>query len=81
MSKEIEVIAWFDKSGKITPIRFKYEEEKSHVIPIDKILSRTYEKIAGGQLWNFKCSSIINGVESLYTIKYSLINGKWLLFV
>ena len=81
MSKEIQVIAWFDTNGKITPIKFKYEEESVQVICINKILSRTYEKVAGGQLWNFKCSSLIEGIEKLYTIKYDLINGKWMLFI
>lgn len=80
ISKDIQVIAWFDKDGKITPIKFKYEEDESIVININKIKERTFEKIAGGQLWNFKCVSCIKGVEKEYLIKYDIIHGKWKVF-
>lgn len=84
LAKSIQMIAWFDLDGKVNPIKFKYEEEKdgcSKVIIIDKIMKRDLEKLAGNLMWRFTCSSKIDGIESIYEIKYDLINGRWLLFI
>lgn len=84
LSKSIQMIAWFDLDGKVNPIKFKYEEETngcSKVIIIDKIMKREFEKLAGNLMWKFTCSSKVDGIESIYEIKYDLINGRWLLFI
>lgn len=80
IGKDIQVIAWFDESGKITPLKFKYEENENIVISINRVIERTFEKIAGGQLWNFKCISNIKGIEREYLIKYDVLHGKWKIF-
>ena len=74
------MIAWFDENGKINPVKFKYEEDECKVICINKILNRSFEKLAGNPMWKFTCSSIIDNSEYTYNVKYDLINCKWLLF-
>ena len=81
IAKSIQMIAWFDENGKINPIKFKYEQEEGiKVISINKILNRSYEKLAGNPMWKFTCSSIVDEAEYIYNVKYDLLNGKWLLF-
>lgn len=81
MAKKIEMIAWFDKEGKINPIKFKYlDEEREKVIKIDKVMYREMEKLAGSVMWRFACSSIIGDTEVSYSIKYDISNNKWVLF-
>ncbi|MGL5354569.1 MAG: hypothetical protein ACRDA5_14845 [Clostridium sp.] len=83
ITKAIQMIAWFDIDGKINPVKFKYEQEEddTKVISINKILNRDFEKLAGNPMWKLNCSSIIEGIESNYIIKYYLLSNKWLLFM
>lgn len=83
VSKNIQMIAWFDSEGKINPVKFKYESEgeDTKVIYINKILNREFEKLAGNPMWKFTCSSIVDGVENNYSIKYDLLSSRWILFV
>lgn len=83
IAKSIQMIAWFDSDGKINPVKFKYEQEDedTKIICINKILNRDFEKLAGNPMWRFTCTSIINGVESRYILKYDLLSSRWLLFL
>lgn len=81
VAKSIKMIAWFDENGKINPMKFKIEgEDEGKVIYINRILNRELEKLAGNIMWKFTCSSIIDGIENIYQIKYDLLASKWLLF-
>lgn len=82
IAKSIQMIAWFDSDGKINPVKFKYEEEDedTKIICINKIINRDFEKLAGNPMWKFNCSSVIDGVESNYIIKYDVLSSRWLLF-
>lgn len=81
VAKSIKMIAWFDEDGKINPMKFKIEgEDEGKVIHINRILNRELEKLAGNLMWKFTCSSIIDGRENIYQIKYDLLASKWLLF-
>lgn len=80
VAKPIEMIVWFDKYGDIHPIRFKIQEEKNCIIKVDKVIKNDLEKFAGNPMWVFTCSSIINGIEKIYEIKYDLVKGKWILY-
>ena len=81
VAKSIKMIAWFDEDGKINPMKFKIEgEDEGKLIHINRILNRELEKLAGNIMWKFTCSSIIDGIENVYQIKYDLLASKWLLF-
>ena len=82
IAKTVEMVAWFDDKGKINPVKFRVEaDEDTKVIKINRVLNREYERIAGNPMWKFTCSSIIDGIESNYNLKYDLMNCKWLLFL
>lgn len=80
MSSNVEVICWFDREGSIRPLKFKcFIDGEEKVIAIGKILGRDLEKLAGCKMWNFKCSSVVHGIEQIYNLKYDIGDNKWLL--
>lgn len=81
IAKPIEMICWFDKDG-VHPIRFRLQEqdEKNIVIKVDKVITKTMERLAGNNMLVFECQSIINGRERRYQIKYELATCRWILF-
>lgn len=80
VAKPIQMIAWFNKDGSINPIRFKIEEDGDKVIKVDRVLKTERERLAGNIMEKFICSSIIDGIERLYEIKYDSNTYKWILF-
>ena len=81
VSKKIEMIAYFKKDGKISPIKFRIEEEdKCQVIKIGKIISTDLEKLCGNKMLVFTCSAVIDGVEKVFELKYDLEGCRWMLY-
>jgi hypothetical protein len=81
VSKEIEMIAYFKKGGKISPIKFRLEEEgKCQVIKIEKVISSDLEKLCGNRMLVFICSAIIGDVEKVFELKYDVERCNWILF-
>ena len=80
VAKPIQMIAWFNKDGSINPIRFKIEEDGDKVIKIDRVLKSERERLAGNIMEKFTCSSIVDGIERIYEIKYDSNTYKWILF-
>lgn len=82
VAKPVEMVAWFENEGNINPVRFRMEDEnnKYQVVKINKIFYRQKEKIAGNNMMVFKCSSVINGIEKIFELKYEMNTCKWILF-
>lgn len=80
IAKPIQMIAWFNKDGSINPIRFKVEEDGEKVIKVDRVLKSEQERLAGSIMEKFTCTSIINGVEKIFEVKYDSKSYKWILF-
>ncbi|WP_243156051.1 hypothetical protein [Clostridium sp. C2-6-12] len=77
VSKEIEVIAYFDIDGSIKPIKFRIDENDTYkVIKIEKIISTQLED----RILLFKCSSFISDREVIFEIKYDIDNFTWILW-
>lgn len=80
VAKDIEIICHFSKQG-ITPLKFKMQEQDSYkVIKVDKVITKTTEKLCGNIALIFDCQSVIDGVAKLYQLKYIVEDMKWLLF-
>lgn len=82
LAKSVDMIAWFKDSGKISPIKFRIEEDDGtlKIIKINKIIKVANEKIAGNPMQIYTCSSNINGVEKIFELKYEIERCKWYLF-
>ena len=77
VSKQIEVVAYFDIDGSIKPIKFRIEEADVYkVIKIEKIISTQWED----KMLIFKCSATIADREKIFEIKYDIEKLTWVLW-
>ena len=77
VSKEIEVVAYFDTDGSIKPLKFRIEEGDTYkVIKIQKVISTQWED----KMLIFKCSSTISDREIIFEIKYDIEKFTWILW-
>lgn len=80
--REIEVIAIFDQSGDIRPLRLRMEDETGErkIIRIDRVLQKDVEKIAGNVMIKYRCQSVLDHQERIFEVKYEKDTYKWYLF-
>jgi hypothetical protein len=71
MNEPIKVMAVFEKNGKITPIKFRLNDQ---VVKVQKIL-KTYE--TGNRYVMFVCEH--NG-KDIYELKYNIKENLWYLY-
>ena len=80
--REIDVIAWFDNEGNITPLKFKLPsdgESEDIAVKIDQVIHKTKDRFAGNTMIVFECQSMINNTLKRYQIKYEVEKQKWFL--
>jgi hypothetical protein len=67
MLKDINVIASFNKSRVITPVKFKFSNEANLniVIKIDKVINIRIENLSRNKFLIYSCSSFMEGNENL----------------
>ncbi|MCB8816034.1 hypothetical protein [Desulfosporosinus shakirovi] len=82
LMQPIEMIAWFTLEGSPNPIRYKMTsaDASNAVVKVDRILTRSEEKLAGNRMIIFRCQSELNGLLKLYELKYELNTCKWFLY-
>ena len=80
----IEMIAWFTLEGTPNPIRYKMNSDNANashvVVKVDRVVTRSEEKLAGNRMFIFRCQSEINGILKLFELKYELNTCKWYLY-
>ncbi|MCB8814899.1 hypothetical protein [Desulfosporosinus shakirovi] len=70
----IEMVAWFDATGKPHPIRLRY---KGTGVKVQKVVRMTQEKLAGNRMKVFRCQSEVDGVIIMvFELKYELQTCK-----
>ncbi len=82
VARPIDVVSWTDTTGTVHPIRFRYMEkdESYKVIKINRIIQKNLEKLCGNPMIIYRCSSVIDGAERLFELKYEVNSCKWILF-
>ena len=64
-----------NRVGKMTSA-----DSSNVVVKVDRIVTRSEEKIAGNRMIIFRCQSEIDGLLKLFELKYELSTCKWYLF-
>ncbi|HBW36315.1 hypothetical protein [Desulfosporosinus sp. BICA1-9] len=82
LMQPIEMIAWFTQEGTPNPIHYKLTsvDAASIVVKVDRVVTRSEEKIAGNRMILFRCQSEMNGLLKPYELKYELNTCKWFLY-
>lgn len=75
----IQMIAYTDIDGKITPIRFRFTDRDGErvTVNIEKIISTDQPTNKMGS--TFECAATFFGTEKRFCLYYSLFSGKWCL--
>lgn len=80
VAKDIEMVVWFSKED-IELIKFRYENDNGYItVKVDKIVSKSQEKMCGNIALIFECQSLIGSEMKLYQIKYFVSEMKWILW-
>jgi hypothetical protein len=77
LATPIEVLAYYDLTGKLKPLRYKLNDE---TIKIEQVVSVTEEKLAGNRMLVYRCQSEIKGELRPFELKYELNTCKWMLW-
>lgn len=82
LARPIDVSASFLGNGKIKPYRWRTEgdEEEWHVVTVGRVLTTEDDRKAGIKALIFNCTSVINGIERPYALKYRLEEHRWELY-
>jgi hypothetical protein len=82
IAKPVDMIAWFDKNGVSSPLKFRFVniDDSNFVVKVDKVITRAKEKFAGNEMILFRCQSIINGIEKVYELKFEVKSCKWMIY-
>ena len=80
--KPIEMVATFDTTGAVLPIRFRLETDDHtlQILRILKIIVPSEEKIAGNPMRVYTCLVDLHGEERHCEIRYEMLTCKWVLF-
>ncbi len=80
--REVEVLAIFDQSGHVRPLRFRIEDNMGErkTIKVDRIILAEVEKLAGNVMIKYRCQSIIDNQSRVFELKYERDTYKWYLF-
>ena len=60
-----------DKNVEITPC-FSYFHIIVYYLKILKVNSTDLEKLCGNKMWVFTCSTVVDGMEKVFELKYDL---------
>jgi hypothetical protein len=82
LASPIEMVAWFEKNGTPHPVRFRLTsaEKLELVIKVDKVVSMEKERLAGNEMYIFKCQSVVHGAQTIFELKYEFKSCKWMLW-
>lgn len=82
VSKPIDMITYVSVAGIPKPVRFlaQGKKQKNYVVDIKKILECKEERLAGNQMYVYKCQTEFNGEKRLMELKYEVGQCLWYLF-
>ena len=78
----IQMILLADTTGKMTPLRFRFEAEDHHIetVNIKKTVSRDESNFVGVREKRFVCIADIEGSQRSMEIRYNVGNQTWRIF-
>lgn len=78
----IQMICGTDTTGKITPIRFRFQtvEDSIETIDIQKVVSRDERNYLGIREKQFICAAQIKDIQRIIEIRYNIESQKWKIF-
>ncbi|MDO4799562.1 MAG: hypothetical protein Q4A52_03475 [Bacillota bacterium] len=81
MTKEIDMLCWFDVEGTVTPIRFRLRDENSEplILSVRRIVKRDLSKAAGNCVYIYHCEVILQKRLQIVELGYFVDENRWIL--
>ncbi|WP_459128743.1 hypothetical protein [Guggenheimella bovis] len=76
VAKPVPMVASFDPSGRLRPLKFRYE---NRIITVDRVIQSEKKKIAGGNFIEFHCESTIENRLIRYQMTFDANGYSWVL--
>ncbi len=78
----VDVISICSADGQIRPLRFRMEDEAHQLLRIDiaEVISMKPVQYVGIEAQIFLCRAVVNGVEWMFELKYTIRTHNWCLF-
>lgn len=82
MNVQIEMICVCAADGKLTPLRFRLEDETHclQTVSIAQVLVSKPIQYAGIDAIQYLCKASIDGKERLFELRYTVKTHRWSLF-
>lgn len=82
MNLEVEMISVFAADGKITPLRFRIENElqEKQTVAISKVVSEKPIQYAGIDAIHYLCKVVAGNRSRLLELRYTIGTHRWTLF-
>lgn len=82
MNQQVEMLAVCGTDGKLTPLRFRVEDENRmlQTISITQILCARPIRYAGIDAIQYLCKASLPGRERMLELRYSVATHRWSLF-
>jgi hypothetical protein len=79
----VQLISSCSTLGEFTPLRFRYTFPETHeliTVDIQEILSKKENIFIGLHEILYTCSATIQGIEKIFTLRYSILAHQWSIF-
>ncbi len=79
VSKKIEVIAAWDTSGQLRPLRFRFEEDDHTLrrVSVDQVISVREVAFVGVEAFIFLCKAREEERERIFELRYNIRSHDW----
>lgn len=80
--KPVDMIAYFSTDGSPRPMRFRVKDKNGEyvAINIDRVLTKSEEKVGRKKWLLFRCECIVNEQKRQAEFKYENGTCRWLLY-
>lgn len=82
VNQPIDCISICSASGEIRPLRFRMENEDHRLlrVDIDEVICARQIQYVGIEATIFLCRAMVEGVQWLFELKYTIRSHSWCLF-
>lgn len=82
MNLQIEMISVCGTDGKLTPLRFRMEDESQclQTVAITQVICAKPIQYAGIDAIQYLCKALLDGREKLFELRYTIVTHRWSVF-
>ena len=79
MNLQIEMISVCGTDGKLTPLRFRMEDESQclQTVAITQVICAKPIQYAGIDAIQYLCKALLDGREKLFELHYTIVTHRW----